>query len=402
MEPITAGSNNVAPFAALSDDELVQKVKTLAACERRASVALIRSLIEFDARRLYLREGCSSLFTYCTHVLHLSEGSAYNRIETARAAHRYPTVLGALERGDLTLTAVRLLAPHLTPANHGEVLAAARHRSKQGIQELIASLNPRPAAPTVIRSVAPQPSKHDSSPVFAAAQELEASVVATPALQSRVAVVTPLAPERYKLQVTLTRETHEKLRRAQALARHAVPDGDLGSILDRALTLLIDHLERRRFARVASPRPGPGESTAWRRHIPAAVRREVWQRDEGRCAFIGRTGRCRESAFLEFHHVAPYAAGGAATADNIQLRCSSHNQYEARLFFGQSFVRERREVWTRAGSSDDERMSRLAQKTVPGRRLVVRTIVGPNRGERLSAQRRSGDQLRPRRLVDDT
>ena len=98
MEPITAASNNVAPFAALSDDELVQKVKTLAACERRASVALIRSLIEFDARRLYLREGCSSLFTYCTHVLHLSEGSAYNRIETARAAHRYPTVLGAFER----------------------------------------------------------------------------------------------------------------------------------------------------------------------------------------------------------------------------------------------------------------------------------------------------------------
>ena len=49
-----------------------------------------------------------------------------------------------------------------------------------------------------------------------------------------------LAPEHYKLQVTLRRETHEKLRLAQALARHAVPDGDLGSILDRALTLLID------------------------------------------------------------------------------------------------------------------------------------------------------------------
>ena len=77
-----------AAFAALSDDELVERVKHLAACERRASVALIRSLVEFDARRLYLREGCSSLFTYCTHVLHLSEGSAYNRIETARAARR--------------------------------------------------------------------------------------------------------------------------------------------------------------------------------------------------------------------------------------------------------------------------------------------------------------------------
>ena len=142
MEPMRTVSDVVDAFAALSDDELVERVKDLAACERRASVALIRSLVEFDARRLYLREGCWSLFTYCTQVLHLSEGSACDRIETARASRRYPKVLDALERGDLTLTAVRLLAPHLTPANHGEVLAAARHRSKLGIQELIASLKP--------------------------------------------------------------------------------------------------------------------------------------------------------------------------------------------------------------------------------------------------------------------
>lgn len=308
MEPISTASIDQRALRALSDDELVERVKELASCERRASVALIRSLIEFDARRLHLREGCSSLFTYCTEVLHLSEGSAYNRIETARAARRYPGVLEALERGDVTLTAIRLLAPHLTDANHAQMLQAARHKSKQEIQELIASINPRPAVETVIR---------------------------------RVAVLTPLAPERYMLQVTLTRETYEKLRRAQTLARHAVPDGDIGAILDRALALLVDHFERRRFAQTASPRANPDEGPLPSRHITAGVKRAVWQRDQGRCAFIGRTGRCEETAFLEFHHVAPYAAGGAATTDNIQLRCRSHNQYEARLFFGDMFVRDR-------------------------------------------------------------
>ena len=74
------------------------------------------------------------------------------------------------------------------------------------------------------------------------------------------------------------------------------------------------------------------------------MKRAVWQRDEGRCAFVGRIGRCRETAFLEFHHVAPYAAGGVGTADNIQLRCRAHNQYEADLFFGDSVVRERPEM----------------------------------------------------------
>src|SRR5258706_10646595 len=182
LEPFPTVPGNVAGFDVLSDDELVERVKHLAACERHASVALIRSLVEFDSRQLYLREGCSSLFTYCTQVLHLSEGSAYNRIETARAARRYPKVLEALERTDLTLTAVRMLAPHLTPANHGEVLAAARHRSKQRIQELIAALNPRAAAATIVRRVVPQPSTSDSAPAFAAAPALETSVATTAAV----------------------------------------------------------------------------------------------------------------------------------------------------------------------------------------------------------------------------
>ena len=52
------------------------------------------------------------------------------------------------------------------------------------------------------------------------------------------------------------------------------------------------------------------------------------------------------------HHVAPYAAGGEATADNIQLRCRAHNQYEARLFFGDTLVRELREVWAEHSPSE--------------------------------------------------
>jgi len=285
MEPIRTMSYCDGGLAVLSDDELVERVKDLASSERCASVALIRSLMEYDARRLYLREGCSSLFTYCTQVLHLSEGSAYNRIETARAARRYPRVLEAIECGDVTLTAVRLLAPHLTAANHDEMVRAARHKSKQQIQELIASLNPRPAAATILRRLALRPSKVDSTPAAIASRDTHTlqgrtshdivplsstgPAAVTPAPQTHVAVVTPLAPERYKLQVTLRRETHEKLRRAQALARHAVPDGDMGSILDRALTLLIDHLERRRFAQAASPRPNADEGT----HQDATYRR---------------------------------------------------------------------------------------------------------------------------------
>jgi 5-methylcytosine-specific restriction endonuclease McrA len=70
------------------------------------------------------------------------------------------------------------------------------------------------------------------------------------------------------------------------------------------------------------------------RHIPAEVKRAVWLRDFGRCAYASAEGhRCDERAFVEFHHLRPYAADGAATIDNIQLRCRRHNAYESRSFF---------------------------------------------------------------------
>jgi hypothetical protein len=94
----------------------------------------------------------------------------------------------------------------------------------------------------------------------------------------------------------------------------------------------VQALERRRCAAVTSPREVRG-AAGGSRHIPALVKRKVWRRDDGRCAYTGRDGRCAERSFLEYHHVRPYAVGGAATAANIELRCRAHNAYEASLFF---------------------------------------------------------------------
>jgi len=136
-------------------------------------------------------------------------------------------------------------------------------------------------------------------------------LAAMPITQSlaRPAVIRPLAPERYKVQFTVSGETFEKLRRAQDLMRHCVPDGDVAAIFDRALTILLEHLDRTKLAAAYDPRTSRGTAPGSRR-IPAAVRRQVWTRDEGRCAFAGTHGRCTEHGFLEFHHVVPYAAGG--------------------------------------------------------------------------------------------
>ncbi len=144
--------------------------------------------------------------------------------------------------------------------------------------------------------------------------------------------VQPIGPARYKLQITIDTRTEEKLRRARDLMRHSNPSGDLAAVLDRALDLLVADLERSKLASVRRPRPSSHPATR-SRHIPAAVRREVWHRDQGRCAFVGAVGRCGETGFLEFHHVQAYADDGPATTKNVELRCRAHNQYEAALLF---------------------------------------------------------------------
>jgi len=159
------------PHFRLSDDELLVELARLAASERRATVRLIAALAEVDTRRLYLGQGCSSLFVYCTRVLRLSEHAAYGRIEGARAVRRWPSVLGMLESGELTLTSLSLLVPHLSDENHEEVLLRARYRSKREVEEIVAALRPRPDVPSLVRRL-PRPALTVTSPTLAEAPEL--------------------------------------------------------------------------------------------------------------------------------------------------------------------------------------------------------------------------------------
>jgi 5-methylcytosine-specific restriction endonuclease McrA len=359
MDPISPSS-----CAALSDRDLLVTVKRLAERERQATAQLIALLSELDARRLYLGEGCSSLFTYCTQVLHLSEHAAYGRIEAARAARRFPVILELLANGSITLTTVTLLAPHLTSTNVCAVLEAARHKSKREVGRQVASLRPRPDVPSSIRkqptlavpdarlpndrllvtpapaSPAPLPPSVPRAPSSTQPHGDTTTVTGVPSPrtpapqpQSRRSVVEPLTPERYKIQVTVGVETVDKLRRVQDLMRHTLPNGDPAAIIDHALTRLLAHLEHTALAATDRPRASRPAS-ARSRHIPAAVRRAVWARDEGQCTFVGPEGQCRERGFLEFHHIEPYARGGRATVQTIALRCRSHNQHEGEQEFG--------------------------------------------------------------------
>lgn len=319
-------------FRDVSDDELLSRTAELAARGRRIDAVLVAHLAEVETRRLHLREAFPSMFAYATERLRLSESQAYERITVARRSRDFPDLLEMLGDGRLTLTAAARIAPHLTEANAGDLLGRASHASKRDVQVLVAELAPQPDVPPSIRPL-PVPASR------------------TPAIELRPAgvrrdpptVLVPIAPARFRVQFTAGTELEAKFTRAKALLRHQVPNGDLAEIVDRAMTLLLADLERKRCARTESPREQKAAKHS-SRHIPAAVRRAVWQRDQGRCAFIDTEGRrCGSCEALELDHVVPFARGGDHTVENLRLLCQSHNGYKAELDYGRDVIERKRE-----------------------------------------------------------
>ncbi|MFT4569698.1 MAG: hypothetical protein ACI8TX_001593 [Hyphomicrobiaceae bacterium] len=343
-----------ADLSQLCEQKLLDHFERVIAQGRRNTVQLLIAMNEIDARKLWAKHACSSMFTFCMERYHMSEGMTAKRLWAARIARRFPVVLGMLERGELHLTAVHLLANHLTDANHSAVLVRAKHKSARQIERLIADIAPRPDVPSRVRAL---PATNDRVAPPTAVQLIEARLQSQGSGSQSAALpgapmpataargrITPLAPRRYKVEITIDQKTHDRLRALEDLLSHQEAR-DPAAIVSHAIELLLAETLKKKAALTDRPqKPGSGVGTSPRtRAIPAALRRAVWLRDDGRCGFEDAQGhRCRATRNLEFHHKIPFGRGGQHEIENIELRCHGHNQYQADLDFGRAFMGRKR------------------------------------------------------------
>jgi hypothetical protein len=262
--------NTLALASSLTDKDLLTRLSALAGSERETTAELVAHLAALDARpSAHAAKGFGSLFGYCTEALRLSEDAACNRIYAARLCRRFPVVLDLLASGEMSLASVRMLGTHLTPENLDSVLARARGRTRSEIEALVAELAPRPDVPSSVRKLpvpasaqaetwtmaATQQNIETFAPSAGSAPSAPAPVLSAPAsLPVRRPVVEMTSPERYRVQFTIGKESHDKLRRLQALLRREIPDGDPAAIFDRAITLLLERVEQDKLGKVAKPR----------------------------------------------------------------------------------------------------------------------------------------------------
>ncbi len=140
-------------FETVPDDVLLASVRTLVARTNTALAELLAHLAEVEARGIHRQRACASLYTYWVYELRMSEDEAYRRAKAARLVRAYPEVYERIACGELHLTGLLLLAPHLDCERRREILDFARFRSKREIQELVARLDPKPEVPALVEPI---------------------------------------------------------------------------------------------------------------------------------------------------------------------------------------------------------------------------------------------------------
>src|SRR5882672_7280438 len=377
-------------LASISDDQLFATVQHLTARSNVALADLLAHLGEVERRGVHRLRACASLYAYCIYELRLSEDAAFRRAKAARLVREYPELYDAIAKGEIHLTGVLMIGPHLGGERHAEVLRRARFRSKRELLRLLAEIDPKPEVPALVEPIGPAPAGLATHGAFVEAlagpmRELppgrrpedwiaesaddtprgdDAEVGSADGREPADAEEQQKAL-RYRVQFTASQEFVDLLEEASHLIGHQTPRATLAEIQVRALRALVQELRTRKRAATKTsltPAAAPASAAApartsvqglaaapartsciglgtaparhGTRHIPASVRRAVFDRDGERCAYQDNRGeRCRETFGLELHHRHAHALGGSATLENLELRCRPHNTLAAEQDF---------------------------------------------------------------------
>ena len=282
---------------ALTDSELLNQTRLLVSRERELTTELLWHLREVERRRLFAEQGYSSLFDYVRRGLGYCEASADRRISAMRLLREHPEIEPALKSGALSLSNASALQHFFKCDKH------------------LAALAPELAKPEKSR---------------------------------------PISATQTEIRFTAHQELMRKLEKLKGLLSHRNPNPSYAELFEMLAELALTKLDPEKKAekkqadqiagKPASPtppaevRPAPVRS----RHIPHALRRTVWGRDQGQCTYVNEQSgvRCDSKHLLEVHHIQDFSLGGEHTQENLTLRCRTHNLHAALQTHGAAMMNQ--------------------------------------------------------------
>ena len=226
----------------------------------------------------------------------------------ARLSLRYPVIPELIRNAEISFTTLQILSPVLKAPEDVELLLAARGKTRSEVERMVVARDPK----ALVRSS-----------------------------------VRPLDGEHFELRATISAEAEAALARLQDIDRHAVPHGDIGELVSKAIIERCEKVEARKFGKLkqaksvekddqpkvdAQNAPVHFEDKAVATRTPSReIVRIISRRDEFQCRYVAPDGtRCQSRAWLEKDHRKAWAYGGRTSVANMQLMCRAHNQFKAR------------------------------------------------------------------------
>lgn len=385
---------SLASLERLSDSALHLKTKKVRRTEHAATFDVLVHVGEIDRRRSYRALGYGSVFRYCTEELGYSSSAAGRRIQTARVIRRFPEIGTLLKRHEVNLTTVDQVAGILSESNKDRVLERIRCKSEREVRTIVESYRPPMMLKDRVRSVNVRvPAHRRACTESAVAGGASGTVAGTGGLTSRACEKSAysrsgMAPaaslfdgrsvptgagatvveKRIHVEFLARPGFMTKYNEVKAILSNTHSNASFETVFAAVMDYYLAHRspERRAARRRETAAVGPNGSRATRsrstragrssrtsgssrrtstdgersRRIPAAIRDRVYERDGGRCTFVGTTGkRCNETERLEIDHVTPFALGGTNDLPNLRLLCRAHNRLAAEQAYGKAHMR---------------------------------------------------------------
>ena len=280
--------------------QAVELSKNYQSCEAK----LLDVLIKIDQNKIYLSLGLPSLFQYCVDALKLSEAQSYSFMTVCRKSKDIPELKSEIQSGRLSLSKARRIVPVLTKENHQVWIEKAKNLPKAELEREVAKISP-----------------------YSIKMKEQARAIGENHIRLKLEIDETIWKDIKRAQVLLMNKRRKSL--------------DLeGTLKELVESFLIknDPLRIQKFTRENSmskenqsitpiERDRARGKQVTKRYLSRSLRREIFQRDQGKCSFKGINGKiCGSQSFLEIHHIKPWSLGGTHDPQNLQSLCSAHHR----------------------------------------------------------------------------
>lgn len=258
---------------ALTNDNLLTAVRSLLKEERRITREILDHINEVARRRLYADLGFSSIFDWLVKDLGYSESAAYRRMQAARVLQAVPEAAAKIESGALGLTVLSKVQT---------LIRADEKRTGERI-----SIQEKSEILSKVESCSGREAEHRLAQHF---PEVAARFPDGLASQEKVRAI---SEDQVNVQVTLTREQFEKLKRIQELLSHTHGSSSHAEAFDAAMDVFLEKKDP--LKKTVKPRPAPCDTAAKVEndlcHKPAksltpSTRNALLKKSGGRCEFV--------------------------------------------------------------------------------------------------------------------